>query len=190
MEKIICLDSGHGWDTIGKQSPDFDKDGFADLKENEFNDAIVNKLAYALYKANIPYIIVSPDWRDTPLSIRTKTAINAAKGKQGIYISIHADAFTSSQANGTTIFKFIGAKHKLAELFHKHIAGLTRTDRKIKEANFQVLRDTNGKMDSILIEFAFMTNPDDLILLKSDKVRNEYVDKLLNACKEWYETTS
>ena len=185
MQKLIILDSGHGFNTIGKESPDFDKDGIVDLKENEFNDSIVNKLGYSLYLNKIPYYVVSPSWSDTALGIRTRMANNFASNKDAIFVSIHADAFTSSLAKGTTIFKHTNAKHNLAEHFHKYLWDLTPTDRGIKTANFQVLRET--KMPAILIEAAFMTNPDDLILLKSEDFRNKYVDKLTEACKDWYE---
>lgn len=55
---------------------------------------------------------------------------------------------------------------------HVHNLLITRTKRRnrgLKEADFQILRDT--KADSILIEGGFMTNPEELALMKTNEYR-------------------
>lgn len=179
MKKLhIILDGGHGFETPGKRSPD------GSLRENEFNDAVVNKLAYQLWCADIPYFFVAPEWNDIPLRERTDRAIkychDQPEGTICLFLSIHADAFPEPEPHGSTVFYY---SHPLAVEWAEKLGFVlenfyTLGCRNIMHGNFKVIRDTDPYMPSILLESGFMTNPDDLAFLKTDAGRNELTDML------------
>lgn len=207
MKKILLLDGGHGIDTQGKSSIErvavlpenfTSRTGtplqVAKMYENEFNDAIVNKISAFVYQMRIEgqeidSFIVSQEFHDVDMSVRTQRANEIAENNPDalcIYLSIHADAFQNPMANGFTIFKHpqSGAiTNALAN--HLHIAVKVHhtsygiVSRHIRTANFEVLRDTN--MAAILIESGFMTNPNDLRTLMNERFRNSYALALTKA---------
>ncbi|MGL4875266.1 MAG: N-acetylmuramoyl-L-alanine amidase [Clostridium sp.] len=87
-----------------------------------------------------------------------------------IFVSIHANSFTSVSANGTETFLHTNGSNisrELARKINNSIVGKTGTNnRGVKVANFAVLRETN--MPSVLVETAFVSNSDDANKLKSN----------------------
>lgn len=187
----VILDGGHGFETEGKRSTD------GSLRENEFNDAIVNKLSYALAQKEIPYKMVSAEWSDTPLSVRTKRENLFREefvklGYDPVFISIHANAAENGVANGYETFIFTGGSEEtemLGKIIHENALAAYRKhsetdiDRGLKEANFYVLKHT--KSPAVLIECGFMTNAKDLELLKSDAFRNDLTNSLIKGIEEY-----
>src|SRR4029077_1135366 len=83
-----------------------------------------------------------------------------------LFISVHANSFTSSDLNGTTTYYYKGQDRALADAVHRRlIAVLGTADDGVRKADFYVIRHT--AMPAILIETAFMSNPDDAALLRS-----------------------
>tara|TARA_R110000787_G_scaffold72345_2_gene161365 strand:+ start:4927 stop:5526 length:600 start_codon:yes stop_codon:yes gene_type:complete len=187
----VILDGGHGFETKGKRSRD------GSLRENEYNNAIVNKVAYVLYKKSIPYRIVSSEWSDVPLlnRIQREHLFNQELKDMGyspIFISIHANAARSSNAEGYETFIVNDASNatlNLGEIVHKEVYSAYKKhskkakDRSLKKLNFYVLRNT--KSPAVLIECGFMTNEQDLELLKSDLFRNDITDSLIKAIENY-----
>lgn len=181
----VILDGGHGFNTPGKRSPD------QSFRENEFNDSIVNKLSYVLYSEGIPCEIISSEWSDVPLKERMRREHKAhdkfrSKGYFPIFISIHANAAESTKANGYETFTVPSPSQpteKLAEFIHNDVYEVyskyrkNSIDRGIKEANFYVLK--NSKSSAVLIECGFMTNKEDLEVLKNENFRNDLTKNLM-----------
>lgn len=160
---IICLDAGHGIDTLGKRSPD------GTLLEYEFNRDVANRIEDILARHDVE-VLTCYDNTDTPLERRCAMAnlFNA-----DYFVSIHANAYKENwnDANGWEIYIVSkgGKAEKLAEKIHKYSKELGLKDRGIKIGNFQVLRDTN--MPAVLIEHGFYTNKEECEKLKSDSFR-------------------
>lgn len=89
-----------------------------------------------------------------------------------LHISVHGNAATPA-ANGIETFVHPSAgtrNREVALTIHNHIIQATnRRNRGLKEADFQILRDT--KMDALLIEGGFMTNREELALMKTSEYR-------------------
>ena len=159
----IVIDPGHDIGTPGKRG--------TRLKEFEFNSVVATYLGALLTDYEGVLIKFSHnlyDGIDDSLSKRVKVAndLNAQ-----LYMSIHANAGPSS-ARGIETYIHPNAKgtYAVARAIHDHTVNLTKqTNRGVKTADFQVLRET--KMDAVLIECGFMTNEQDQDLLLNDNYR-------------------
>jgi N-acetylmuramoyl-L-alanine amidase len=174
----IALDDGHGMQTAGKRTPYIPELGRF-VHENEFNKAVVNYLDIELKRCGFETLLVAPTDYDTPLAART----NLANSKRAdAYISIHYDAVDAKfdgegkDPEGHTVFVYLGQKDKgsgkLAECVLKYLnQGTPQKNRGIKEADFQVLRETN--MIAILSENGFMDNKKEALWMVDPKFQKE-----------------
>jgi N-acetylmuramoyl-L-alanine amidase len=174
----IMLDAGHSYTTPGK--------GVPTMKEYEFNSAVAHYTGVFLNQyQNVETFISYDDKRDVPLKERTDRANQL---KVDVFISIHADAFANPEANGETVFIYTKTGQStvnLANTINNYLkAEMSISNRGIKRADFHVLRET--AMDAVLIEFGFMTNPEDLALLKSDTYRKKCAEMVGSALVEHF----
>ena len=180
--KTVALDDGHGINTSGKRTP-FIKELGRQVRENEFNEAVVNFLTQLLLDQGFQVLLVAPTDSDTSLKERTDAA---NKLKADIYVSIHYNAlahtFDYSTASGISIHIYPGHSNKaagrLATAVGKYLRqGTAQKWRGIKEDNFHVLRETN--MPAILTENGFMDDEFEAsLMLKKDyqkEVANEHL---------------
>lgn len=168
MGATIILDDGHGVETPGKRSPD------GTLRENNFNEAVMYILAGMLFENGIPHEILVPEDNDIPLAERVdrEHALYDKYNGKTLFISIHANAFGTdfNQANGVEVFHYSQRNKEIAQVFQTNIvrqSGLK--DRGVKRANFYVLKYTQSR--AVLVELGFMTNREELDLLKSHPYR-------------------
>lgn len=91
---LVLLDNGHGglingvYQNAGKQK-DWGEKGI--FYEGEFNRAIVNGIIEALTRLNIPYVNITPEYRDVTLLTRVNRA-NRYNFKHAFLLSIHSNA--------------------------------------------------------------------------------------------------
>ncbi|PSL33009.1 N-acetylmuramoyl-L-alanine amidase [Planomicrobium soli] len=159
----IMIDAGHGPETKGKRSPD------GRLREFHFNSPVAEEVKKLLMAMGHTVIFSHDLHQDVPLHERTALANRL---KMDIFVSIHANAFGNSfnAANGIETFTYSAASagtKRLGAFIHQALLLATgRRNRGQKQADFAVLRDT--RMPAVLIECGFMTNPEELALLKTD----------------------
>jgi N-acetylmuramoyl-L-alanine amidase len=164
----ISWDAGHaGFGvTPGKRALD------NSMYEWDFNDGVVDYAMEALsHYENVEQLRVddSSGRVDVPLAER---ANRVNQWGSNLHISVHGNAATPS-ANGIETFVHPSASSQNRDTaLHIHNYVVNRTNRRnrgLKEADFQILRATN--MDSLLIEGGFMTNPEELTLMKTNDYR-------------------
>ena len=174
---LIILDSGHAKNTPGKRSPD------NSLYEWEFNNDMQNRLQKRLKELGFDVYLTNPNpatVSDIPLSTRAANANNqwAKKGKpNALFVSLHANAYgVWTTANGVEVYhaKNASARSKsCASVMCKHIHNALKkvrsgsVNRGVKCENFTVIY--KASMPSILIEYAFYTNREDLKVLKNNR---------------------
>jgi N-acetylmuramoyl-L-alanine amidase len=176
----ILFDNGHGginpstgkYVTKGKRSPKW-SDG-TQLFEGVFNRSIVEKLSKLCSDYNITSTILVDTWEDTSLSERVKMVNEIySEVNDTILISIHANAFRDSSANGFEIFTSRGKTKSdyIAKIIHiEYIDVVTEIrDRGIKEAGFYILKRTH--CPAVLIECGFMTNFEECQFLMNEEDR-------------------
>lgn len=84
-----------------------------------------------------------------------------------LFVSLHTNSFSGSGPSGTTTYYYKGMDRAFADAIHRRFqgAGLGTKDDGVIKNNFYVLVHSN--MPAVLIETAFLSNPDDYALLSS-----------------------
>lgn len=171
----VLLIPGHGginphtgkYVTPGKRSPVW-PDG-TQLFEGVFNRKVVDHILKLCEEGGINATNLVPEWEDISLAERVKRVNEASKGvPNSLMIEVHGNGFTKESANGFEFFTSTGLtpSDHIADVMieeyqktipsirlRKGIGGLLSKDR-----DFYVIRHTELKCPSILIECAFMTN--------------------------------
>lgn len=197
----IAIDAGHGMNTPGK--------GVPQMKEHEFN-ATVAQYAKELAEHNgFEILLTQPLFSNTdiPLVDRTNLAI---KEKVDLLVSIHADANDNPNVKGHWVFywnpdnitdlkikqlalesqKFAQIWDKYAnQIMKNHCRGLVKSTagqwNNFHMCRVPVTNKTHG-FPSVLIEHAFMTNPDEIKLLLSDDFRRKCAEVIVRALCEYF----
>jgi N-acetylmuramoyl-L-alanine amidase len=173
----IMIDAGHGLNTSGKRSPD------GSLMEFEFNNPVAHFVRDLLLKYQDVQVQFSHDTTgvvDVPLNTR---ANKANQWGADLFVSIHANAFGAAFNNAQGIETFIYTNNRsedraLAEKIQAALIARTgRVNRGVKTANFAVLRQTN--MTSVLVENGFMTNREELNLLKMEEYQRSCAEGIV-----------
>jgi N-acetylmuramoyl-L-alanine amidase len=185
LGKIICLDAGHGGDDPGAIGPSgtLEKD----------NTLAISLLLRDILESNGATVVLTRD-TDRNVSAPNSSASEELKARveiatdanADIFISIHNDSFTSNTAMGTTTFHYGGADSlKLATLIQKNlVAELGTKDRSSRFASFYVIRYT--KMTAILVEVAFISNPEEEVLLSSTDGRTKIAESIFQGITNYF----
>ncbi len=194
---LVAIDPGHGGaDTgaigtlpAGTQTglpPRIDPDGQTRIYEKDVTldiaarvDAYLRARGYPtvmtrtqdLAGGDVPYTTAAADLR-----ARVDIANNAGAR---MFVSIHENSL-SATASGTETYHFYysspGAR-ALAVLVHTQVLrALGLPDRGVKTAGFYVLKNT--RMPAILVEGAFLSNPDEAVLLADPNVRQRLAEAI------------
>ena len=144
----ICLDAGHGGIDAGAVNGNY--------YEKEAALMIACKLGRVLALSGVEVIYTRKN--DSTVELEERTAF-ANKNAADYFISIHLNAAANKQANGIETFTYSegSTAYKLAAAVQKELISKTgAADRKVKTANFYVLRKT--AMPAILVETGFISN--------------------------------
>jgi len=108
--------------------------------------------------------VVAPnDDAKTELQGRCDVANNAGAR---LFVSVHINSFTMPYLNGTTTYYYKPNDQSLAAAVQRRLIGLLGTkDDGARRENFYVVRHTT--MPAVLVETAFLSNPDDAAKLRS-----------------------
>ena len=190
---LVILDSGHNEKVAGKKAPD------NSFYEWEFNNDMQYKIKERLEDHSIKVYLTnpSPSGKDEiGLTKRTELA-NSYWGKENkpkaLFISIHANAYGSdfNSARGTETYIAANASNNsknAAQLINNSIFDAFKKldanakNRGVKTNNFTVIHKAN--MPSILVEYGFYTNKEDLEVLKNNK--NELTEATIKGICEYF----
>lgn len=165
----IFINPGHGQKANGIYDPG--AVGPTNYQEATYTKAIGALLYNKLEKIANLYLYQSGDL--TPI------CTTANNWGADWFVSIHGNASSSASAYGIETYCFNSSGHGLGlaksvqlQLVNK----LGRADRGVKEANFQVLRDTT--MPAILAEIGFISNAEEEALMKTSKWQDDAAEAL------------
>ena len=191
---LLILDAGHSFNTKGKNNA---KENFY---EWEFNNDMQYKIKARCEELGIKVFLTNPNpatVSDIALSTRASLAndywLRNSKPKS-IFISLHANAFSSGSARGTETYIAKNASttsKNFAKVLNDEIVKTIKKldsnakDRGVKSENFTVIY--KAAMPSVLVEYAFYTNLNDLKILKSN--RGELVEATVKAICNYFGVT-
>lgn len=178
MTKKIALDAGHGGKDPGAI-------GVTGTKEKDFALTMVKKIEQRLKaNKNISPILIRDNDKFLELSERVSIA---KKKKVDIFISIHANS-SGTGASGTETYYTREDSRALADIIHKHLIEATGLrDRKVKKESLHVTRETN--MPAVLLEPAFINNPDDEKKLFDPTFQDRVADAIVAGIYEYFGIT-
>ncbi len=167
--KTIFLDPGHGGNDSGAVT--------GNDQEKTLALQISNKLKSELESLGAEVISSRTNDRYVALGERVNMANNT---NADIFVSIHLNSFSDPNVSGTeafynTVHAPKNSKQLASSIQNRLVSELNLRDRNVKNANFEVIRYT--KMPSSLVEIGFMTNAQDLNIIKNDQ------DKVVNSLK-------
>lgn len=176
----ICIDPGHGG-----------KDPGATAQGVNEKDIVLNVstiLKQLLERQGLQVIMTRTN--DTFVELKDRCNI-ANREKVDVFVSIHCNSASSTQAHGFEIFHSMGSTkgNKLSADIKSSVnenRSLVRADRGIKPANFTVLTGTN--MPAVLVELAFISNDIDREILKTKQ--NEFAKAIAKGIFNYFNIKS
>jgi N-acetylmuramoyl-L-alanine amidase len=170
QQLTVVVDAGHG----GKDPGAVASDG---TREKDLNLEVAKKLEKYLNAMGFKTIMTRKD--DTFVELGGRTDI-ANLNYADFFISVHFNAFNKTTNGIETLYypntvseEYTVNHRKVADIFHQEVVSATgRGSRGINaRPNLYVLNKT--KMPAILSELGFMTNPEELALMKTDKYKED-----------------
>ncbi len=191
--KTIIIDPGHGGEDGGAVSSD-------GTVEKDINLSISMKLSkilnfygynviltrngdYSIYDKNLSTI---RDKKISDIHNREKIIKN---NPDAIFISIHQNKYTSSSARGTQVF-YSGNNEKSISLAEKVqasvVSNLQKNNfRNIKKSGTEIYLLYHSKIPSIMVECGFISNTEELNLLKDEKYQTQISQSIANGIIEF-----
>ena len=188
---LLILDSGHAKNTAGKNNA---KENFY---EWEFNNDMQYKIKKRCEELGIKVFLINPNpatVSDIPLTTRANLGNDywLKNGKpKSIFISLHANAFSNESARGTETYVAKNGSttsKNFAKALNDEVVKVMKEldpnckDRGVKSENFTVIY--KASMPSVLCEYAFYSNLDDLKILKNN--RSELVEATVKAICNYF----
>ncbi|MCF8009508.1 MAG: N-acetylmuramoyl-L-alanine amidase family protein [Halanaerobiales bacterium] len=157
---IIVLDAGHGGFDPGAVG--------SNLQEKDVNFKIVKRLESILKSHGFKVLLTRDDDTFISLSQRVQFANN---NNARLFISIHNNSSNKNTSEGTETFispNKTGDSYLLANSIQNQLVnGLELVNRGVKKENLYVIKYT--KMPAVLVEVAFLSNPNEEKLLRDEK---------------------
>lgn len=155
---VIAVDAGHGGSEFGAI-------GCCGDKEKDINLAIAKNLQQELEKRGAKVVMT----RENDINVSLADRVNFAKDKDAtLLISVHANALPDgadpNKNKGTSVYYYHNQAKSLAEnILNSMTTQLGTQNDKVRQGSLALVRPTSSV--SVLIEVAYIINPDDYALL-------------------------
>lgn len=178
---VVIIDAGHGGADSGAVGPD-------GTLEKDLNLSIALKLKEYLEENNTSVILTRKNddsIHDGDSSTLREKKVSDIHNRMKImedtdnciFVSIHQNSFGQSKYKGTQVFYSPNTDSSvlLAQSIQKSVVNQIQNDnkREIKKCTDSVYLIYNAKKTAVLVECGFMTNSDELALLKSEEYQTE-----------------
>jgi N-acetylmuramoyl-L-alanine amidase len=220
---VVAVDPGHGGEDPGAVGP-------RGTYEKNVTLAIAKRLVAMLgAQPGMRAMLTRDDDYFVPLNVRVQ---KARRVQADLFISIHADAFTTPTARGSSVFalsehgatsaaaRWLAQRENQADLIGginldsrepflaRTLLDLSQTAQindslrvgrsvldgigavnalhkgSVEQAGFAVLKAPD--IPSILVETAFISNPDEELKLKSDRYQQKFAESIFNGVKRYF----
>ena len=188
----VIIDAGHGGFDGGAVAPD-------GTLEKDLNLSVALKLDSVLKIMGYDTVLV----RDTDVStaddkgtehsqkvsdIKARLRLTE-KYKDALFVSIHMNKYTSPQPNGAQVFySQVDGSKELAECIQRSITAGVQTDNKrvVKKTTKDIYLLYHAVIPSVIAECGFISNPDDLLKLKSDEYQLKMAAAIAAGINDYY----
>ena len=162
--RLIVIDPGHGGSDDGATHNGLvEKNLTLDISKRLRVLLIARGWQVKMTRETDVDVFAPNDSAHDELQARCDVANNAGAR---LFVSVHINSFTGPSLNGTTTYYYKGGDASFAEAIHRRLAANLKTaDRGVRKENFYVIRHTT--MPAVLVETAFLSNPEDAALLRS-----------------------
>lgn len=176
----FVLDAGHGGESLGAV-------GGTGSQEKNINLSTVLHLKELLEKEGAKVILTRKDDSNVPNSRRVKEIIGSGAD---ILISIHSNAPGSSsdpeKVKGiSTYYKYIGFRPLSTFIYNEVLKTGLEPFGNVGSFNFALNSPT--ELPSVLVEQAFMSNPEDEMKLMDDSFREELAKRIVKGVENFLE---
>jgi N-acetylmuramoyl-L-alanine amidase len=163
----VIIDPGHGGSDSGAVGP-------TGLREADVALGIGRMVQQALERQGVRVVLTRND--DSTLGLEERPDIARREGGI-IFVSIHANASASAAKKGTEVYYWSHESAALAAALQREVVrDLGEPDRGIRTAGFYVL--VKSPMPAVLIETAFISNPDEERFLRDPAVQQRIADAI------------
>ena len=188
-DKIIVIDPGHGGNDAGAIGPSGVMEKTVTLKVALELEKLLLAEGAEVIMTRRTDVEVAPRGRHATDIEELKSRCDIAnEAEADIFISIHADSFTNPAARGTTCYYFgegSSESKELAESVHPALLEQLKTpSRGTKPCNFYVVRNTD--MPAILVELAFISNPQEESLLNSKEGVEKAAQGIFDGIEDYF----
>ena len=174
---LVVIDAGHGGDDMGTLGPHGSCE--ADLCWD-----LANRLARRLAEAGARVRFSRTETESPDLADRARRA-NEMGGE--LFVSIHLNNHEQQPAEGASTYYFprSGAGEVLADRILENLVELGLRDCRSHPRAYTVLKET--RMPAVIVEPAFITNPDDAKKLEDPDFRGAVAEALAEGVRAFYE---
>lgn len=188
----VIIDAGHGGFDGGAVA-------FDGTLEKDLNLSVALKLDSVLKIMGYDTVLV----RDTDVStaddkgtersqkvsdIKARLRLTE-KYKDALFVSIHMNKYTSPQPHGAQVFySQVDGSKELAECIQRSITAGVQTDNKrvVKKTTKDIYLLYHAVIPSVIAECGFISNPDDLLKLKSDEYQLKMAAAIAAGINDYY----
>ncbi len=174
----VCIDAGHG----GRDPGAIGRQPF-ELAEKEVTLAVALLLEQEL-EARGHWAVMTRRC-DRSLSLSARAAFANRLGAE-VFVSVHANAAASAEAQGMEVFHFPGSPRGqllAGEILRSLLRLEGHRDRGVKEANFAVLRLT--RMPAVVVECEFLTHPAGLEFLADPESQRALAERIADGIESF-----
>lgn len=192
---LVAIDPGHGGGDTGARGvlppgtqtgmPErLDKDGQTVIYEKDVNLDVAQRLNAFLQARGYPTVMTrntdqaGGDVPYTTVGADLQARVDIAnRAGAGLFVSVHNNALATTTSGTETYYYYYAspASRALAEVLHRQMLGaLGLPDRGVRSAGFYVLKNTT--MPAVLLEGAFLTNPQEALVLADPNVRQRIAE--------------
>jgi N-acetylmuramoyl-L-alanine amidase len=168
--RLIVIDPGHGGSDSGAEHNGLTEKTLTLDMSRRLRTALVARGWIVKMTRDSDVDVYAPnDSGKEELQARDDVANNLGAR---LLISVHVNAFTTTELNGTTTYYYKSDSYGFAQAVHARLAAMlpTKDDGIVKE-NFYVIHHATAP--AILVETAFVSNPGDAELLRTDAFRQK-----------------
>ena len=185
----IVIDPGHGGNDAGAIGPSGVMEKTVTLRVSLILAQLLeNEGAEVIMTRNTDTEVAARGRHATDIEELKSRCDIANEAEADIFLSIHADSFTNPASRGTTCYYFAEGSpesKKLAEKVHAALIEQIKTpSRGIKGCNFYVVRNTD--MPAILVELAFISNPQEEKLLNSKEGVEQAAQGIFDGIEDYF----